>query len=269
QRITVIGQRARYRMILTGTPITQGVQDLYAQMRFLSPKILGYNSFYSFARNHLEYSDRYPGLIVRAHNTEYLAAKIRPYVYQITKDDTGLQLPEKLHETYSTYLTVEQKEAYQAAKHELLEAVPIDEWDSIYIFRLFTTLQGIVVGFWRRTDGSVVELPHYRINLLKTVLAQIPPDEKVVIWARYHYALEQIVSALAEEYGPETVVPLHGDIPPKKREENLQRWRREARFLVATEGVGGHGLDMTAASYMVFYANGFKYSERLQAEDRI
>src|SRR5690606_13497150 len=106
-------------------------------------------------------------------------------------------------------------------------------------------------------------------NLLKTVLAQIPPDEKVVIWARYHYALEQIVSALAEEYGPEVVVSLHGDIPPKKREENLQRWRREARFLVATEGVGGHGLDMTVASYMVFYANGFKYSERLQAEDRI
>src|SRR5690606_17383086 len=125
QRITVIGQRSRYRLILTGTPITQGVQDLYSQMRFLSPKILGYNSFYSFARNHLEYSDRYPGLIVRAHNTEYLAAKIRPYVYQITKDDAGLELPEKLHETYSTYLTVEQKEAYQAAKHELLEAVPI------------------------------------------------------------------------------------------------------------------------------------------------
>src|SRR5690606_10624379 len=110
---------------------------------------------------------------------------------------------------------------------------------------------------------------HYRINLLKTVLAQIPPDEKVVIWARYHYALEQIVSALAEEYGPETVVPLHGDIPPKKRDENLQRWRREARFLVATEGAGVHGLDMTAGSYMLFYRNGFKDSERLPAEDRI
>jgi len=269
QRITVIGQRARYRMILTGTPITQGVQDLYSQMRFLSPKILGYNSFYSFARNHLEYSDRFPGLVVRAHNVEYLAAKIRPYVYQITKDDAGLALPGKLYETYYTYLTAEQKEAYQLVKRQLLEFVPIDAWDSVYIFQLFTALQGIVVGFWRQPDGSVIELPHKRIGLLLSVLEQIPPGEKVVIWARYHYALKQIVAALAEEYGPEAVVSLHGDIPPKRREENLQRWRREARFLVATEGVGGHGLDMTAASYMVFYANGFKYSERMQAEDRI
>lgn len=269
QRITVIGQRSRYRMILTGTPMTQGVQDLYAQMRFLSPKILGYNSFYSFARNHLEYSDKYPGLIVRAHNTGYLAAKIRPYVYQITKDEANLSLPDKLFERYTTYTTAEQDEAYQAAKRELLEDVSIDEWDSIYIFRLFTTLQGIVAGFWRRTDGSVVELPHNRINLLMSVVEQIPPGEKVVIWSGYHFALRQIVEALGREYGEDAVVPYHGDIPPGERERNLQRWRREARFLVATQGVGGHGLDMTAASYMVFYTNGFKYSERLQAEDRI
>ncbi|MCB1174893.1 MAG: DEAD/DEAH box helicase family protein [Leptospiraceae bacterium] len=54
----------RFRLILTGTPMSQGYQDLFAQMRFLSPKILGYNSFYSFAANHLEYSEKYPGLII-------------------------------------------------------------------------------------------------------------------------------------------------------------------------------------------------------------
>src|SRR5690606_18635480 len=80
QRITTIGQRARYRMILTGTPMTQGYVDLYAQMRSLSPKILGYNSFYSFAANHLEYSDKYPGKFVRAQNTQYLTAKMQAYV---------------------------------------------------------------------------------------------------------------------------------------------------------------------------------------------
>ena len=68
QRLTYICQRARYRLILTGTPLSQGVVDLFAQMRFLSPKILGYNSFYSFAANHLEYSEKYPGKIVRSHN---------------------------------------------------------------------------------------------------------------------------------------------------------------------------------------------------------
>src|SRR5690606_18484893 len=37
----------------------------------------------------------------------------------------------------------------------------------------------------------------------------------------------------------------------------------------APAGAGGPGLDMTAARYMLFDANGFKYSARLHAEDRI
>jgi len=98
-RITYISSRAKYRLALTGTPISQGVEDLFAQMRFLSPKILGYRSFYSFAANHLEYSDKYPGMVVRAHNLEYIAAKIQPYVYQVTKEECldpagqAIQLP--------------------------------------------------------------------------------------------------------------------------------------------------------------------------------
>ena len=87
--ITNLARKARYRLILTGTPLSQGVVDLFSQMRFLSPKILGYASFYSFAHNHLEYSDKYPGLIVRAHNTEWIAAKIQPYVYQVSKSASG------------------------------------------------------------------------------------------------------------------------------------------------------------------------------------
>lgn len=276
QRITVICQRARYRMILTGTPMTQGCVDLFAQMKFLSPKILGYSGFYSFARNHLEYSDRFPGLIVRTHNTKYLAAKIHPYVYQITKDEADLHLPDKVTESYYVPMTTEQLEAYEKAKDEIL-SLDEDEWfqgfddwwESVRIFRLFSTLQGIVIGRWRRKDGTVQELPHHRAEVLLEVVREIPPSEKVVVWAKYRYALVQIVEALAREYGENEVMPLHGTMNARKRHEALTRWRESARFLVATQGVGGHGLDMTVARYMVFYANGFKYSERLQAEDRI
>ena len=56
KRITLMAERCRYRTLLTGTPLTEGVVDLFAQMKFLSPTILGYNSFYSFANNHLEYT---------------------------------------------------------------------------------------------------------------------------------------------------------------------------------------------------------------------
>ena len=92
--ITQASKPARYRMILTGTPMSQGVVDLYSQLRFLDQRILGYKSFYSFAANHLEYSEKRPGLIIRSHNLDYLAAKIAPYTYQVKKEEC-LSLPEK------------------------------------------------------------------------------------------------------------------------------------------------------------------------------
>lgn len=268
ERITSMSQPARYRMVLNGTPITQGVVDLFAQMRFLDPRILGYRSFYSFSANHLEYHPHHPGLVVRSHNVDVLAAKIQPYVYQVTKEEC-LTLPDKLYETYACSLTPEQQEAYDRAKNLLLDAVEPDDWDALFIFRLFTALQGVVCGQWKRPDGIVETLRHNRIGLLMDVLERIQNPEKVVIWARYHHSVRDIAAALSTQYGPDTVAEFHGGLSERIRNLNLARWRRSARFLLATEGVGGHGLTLNEARYAVFYANGFKYSERIQAEDRM
>lgn len=268
QRITHLSLPARYRLVLTGTPISQGVVDLYAQMRFLDPRILGYRSFYSFARNHLEYSKKYPDMIVQAHNVKYLAAKMRPYVYQVTKNEAGLQLPAKLHETYSCSLTMQQKDAYAEAKdYYLNEAIP-DDWTSLYIFRLFTALQSIVTGFWHHPDGKMINLPTNRISLLLSVLERIPAPEKVIIWTKLHHSIREICAELGTEYGQNAVAEFHGGLTETQRNAELARWRGNPRFLVASLGVGSHGLTLTEACHAVFYANGFKYSERLQAEDR-
>lgn len=260
-RITLLSEQARYRLILTGTPISQGVQDLFAQMKFLSPKILGYRSWHTFARNHLEYSDRYKGLIVSTHNTGWLAEKINPYIYQVTKAEC-LDLPSKLTESRYCTLTSEQDAAYEMAKErfmdDMLEYSDDSEWQSsVPIFRLFSALQGIVCGFF---GDQAIE--SQRVDLLVTTLGQIHETEKVVVWAKYRQAIRDIVSQIpsACEY--------HGGLSEQQRHQSLQRWRSEGRVLVATQAAGGHGLDLTAANHVIFYANGFKYSERIQAEDR-
>lgn len=282
QRITHIAERARYRMILTGTPLTQGVVDLYAQMYFLSPKILGYRSWYSFARNHLEYSDKFPGMIVRTHNIGYIAARLQPYVYQVRKDEC-LTLPEKLYETRRVRMTPEQREAYDLAKEEIFLSLEMDDFDSITIFRLFTALQSIVCGFWNRllTPAHLLrcrdvvkkiehlEFPERRTAALVSTVAEMPENEKIVIWGKFRYSLRRISAALAAEYGPDSVTEYHGDMPNNARGASIDKFRSTARFLVATQSSGGHGLTLTEASHMIFFANGFKYSERLQAEDRI
>jgi SNF2 family DNA or RNA helicase len=55
QRIIELASKCKYRMILNGTPVSRNEADMYAQWYILDWRILGYKSFYSFARNHLEY----------------------------------------------------------------------------------------------------------------------------------------------------------------------------------------------------------------------
>ena len=255
-------------------------------MRFLSPSILGYGSFWSFAANHLEYEMRYDemgrlrrtGRIVRAHNEEVLAARMQPYVYQVRKDEC-LTLPEKLYETHACDLTWEQRRLYERAKDDFL-SLAIDDWDGKAIYRLFTALQTIVCGWWQRTDietgqRELLMAPHERLGLLRHVLAAVPAGEKVIIWAKYRRAIAEIVEALAADYGTGAVAQFHGGLGERQREAELTRWRATdpdaggaARFLVATQSAGSHALTLNEAAYVVFYADSFKYAERVQAEDR-
>jgi SNF2 family DNA or RNA helicase len=271
ERITKFAERAQYRLILTGTPISQGVVDLYAQMRFLSPKILGYNSFYSFAANHLEYSDKYPGMIVRSHNIGYIAAKIQPYVYQVKKEDC-LDLPDKLYSARYLRLTDEQRIYYEEAKEEILSQIEEDEIDSIAIFRVFTALQQITCGFWNRyVKGSPVEhieIEQNRTDTLLNAITSIPENEKIIIWAKYQHDIHKIDALLKEQFGVDSVALFYGQLNEKQRSEQVERFRNGSRFFLSTQSCGGHGLTLNEAHYVIFYNNAFKYSERLQAEDR-
>jgi SNF2 family DNA or RNA helicase len=281
QRLVAFCEHCRYRMILTGTPMTQGVPDLFSQMYFLSPKILGYTSWYSFAANHLEYHPTKKGLIVRTHNKEYLAEKMRPYVYQITKDEC-LDLPDKLYHHHYVSLSDDQREAYARAKSDFLQYAIHDaatgEIDRLSIFHLFTSLQSIVCGFWNyNKNWAWPERPriekhetyrHHRIEGMMAAIEMMPDSEKVIIWAKYRYCIGQIRDALTDAYGSKSVTLFYGDLPPREREEEMRRFKTDARFFIATQNCGGHGLTLNEANHVVFYADGFKYSERLQAEDR-
>lgn len=260
-RITELSRRARYRLLLTGTPLSQGIEDLYAQMRFLDPAILGYGSFYSFARAHLEYSDKYPGMIVRATGMDSIAQKVAPYVYQVTKEEC-LSLPEKLYDRVYFDMTQGQAEAYQRAKDEILPSDPLEDLDSYTIFQLFTALQQVASGF-RNVDGNLETYEHKRLALLMSLIGGIPESEKVIIWCKFLYSLRQIADALPG------CAQYCGDLSEQKRQAEIERFRGDGcRFLVATQATGGHGLTLNEATHHVFYENEFKYSHRIQAEDR-
>jgi len=260
-RITDMGKKAGRKLILTGTPMSQGVEDLFAQMRFLDQRILGYSSWYTFARNHLEYSEKYPGMILRAHDTALLADKIAPWTYQVTKDEC-LDLPPKVRKTVYYRMSPEQRETYERAKWEILGSVPDHELDSYVIFRLFTALQQITSGYWRRGPGDVVELPDPRFDALVELLGCM--RGQAIVWCKYLRSLHKIADALGAN-----AALLYGGLNERRRNAEIEKFKRgDAQFLVATAATGGHGLNLTEATTAVFHESSFKYAERIQAEDR-
>lgn len=275
ERITMLSEKARYRLILTGTPVPEGVVDLFSQMRFLSKNILGYRSFHTFASHHLVYSVDRPGQIIGSLNTAWLAAKIQPYTYQVTKAEC-LDLPRKLYETRYCGLTAAQQRRYQQAKEEALVLLnQATDYQKTYIlFQLFGSLQQIACGYWNRRDPwsdeqELIELPHDRLAVLLGVIHDIPADERVIIWSKYHHSIRQIVAGLREAHGPDSTAEFHGGLSEARREAELVRWRTgPARFLLATQAAGGHGLTLNEAHYAIFYSNEFRYAARAQAEDR-
>ena len=263
ERITLISKECKFRFILTGTPLTNGIVSLYSQMKFLSPKILDYQSFYSFANNHLVYSDRYPGMIVETLHEEYLASKIAPYVYQVTKDEC-LDLPEKIYDTHYFQMSIEQRDAYESAKMEFLEMIDPTEFSAVDIFKLFQALQQIVSGY-RKVDRvePIFYQDSYRVEALEDVLHSIADDRKVIIWAKYHYDMELIKKSLGDK-----AVYYTGLLSEKQKTVALDRFQSDIDYLVITQSSGGFGLTLVEAHYAIYYNNSFSYSKRVQSEDR-
>ncbi len=268
-RLTLFGENARYRLILNGTPISQGVEDLYTQMTFLSERILGYKSWYSFARTHLNYSERYKGKIESRNHTDWLGAKIAPYVYQATKAEC-LDLPEKTFSNRAVDLTSEQSKLYALAKERFI--TDMEEYDpmetGVAIYRLFGALRAIANGVMPEGLGDRSQGIHN--NKLKQLVSALHliPSESVVIWVSYQKTVDDVVQLLKDEFNV-NISRHDGTLTEKQKEIELKRWRDKGGYFVSTASSGGYGLTLTEASYAVFLSNSFKYSERIQAEDRL
>ncbi|MFT6347071.1 MAG: SNF2 family DNA or RNA helicase [Psychromonas sp.] len=270
QRLILLGGRARYRLVLNGTPISQGIEDLYTQITFLSTKILGYTSWYAFRRKHLEYSEHFKGMIKERYHTDWLGAKIAPYVYQVTKEEC-LTLPTKTTNYALVEMTGEQQAYYQDAKKAFEEEAQDLDFDDMggAIFRLFSALQSVVNGVIPANNpGAGEAIDTLKNRELIRHLGQLQ-GKHVVVWVKYRRSVASVQSCLEKELPDINISKYYGDMNEAQRADSLARWRRLGGVFVATASCGGYGLTLVESHHALFYTNTFKYSERIQAEDRL
>ncbi|MCF8009545.1 MAG: DEAD/DEAH box helicase [Halanaerobiales bacterium] len=269
KRILKYGEQCEYKLILNGTPITNTEQDLYSQWKLLDWRILGYRSFWSFAANHLEYSEKYPGMIVRAHNTDYLSRKIAPYSYQVTKKEC-MDLPEKNYSSRWVDMTWEQRDIYHYTMDEILMNITVEEFESYTLFQLFTALQKVISGITMNNKFIFNEPQNNpRIKTLLEIISELPDDKKVIIWCKYQHEIKNIIKVLSNKYGDKLVSEYWGELTEQKRNIELDKFKNNTKFLIANKSVGAFGLNLQYCNYCIYYSNDFNWATRKQSEDRI
>jgi hypothetical protein len=261
--ITNFAKQAKYRRIMTGTPVTKGPEDVYSQFKFLDPYILGYDSFYSFRARYCVMGGFENKQIVSYQNVDELTQNIEGHSFRVLKKDC-LDLPEKIYQREYVELSPKQRKLYEQLRKEFVTELGDETLTASEAITRMLRLQQILCG-WFPTEEKVVPIDdkNPRMEALKELLANI--QSKVIIWARFKADLRAIQDMLGD-----SAVAYHGDISNDDRAMAVKHFQEDdrIRYFIGQPQSGGIGLTLTAADYAIYYSNSFDLETRLQSEDR-
>ena len=276
QNVVTIGGYADYRLLLTGTPVTQGLEDLFGQFLFLNAKIIDCKNFFVF-RNKYCVMGGFQGKKVLGYQfQDHLLDKIRPFVDYVTKEQC-LDLPDKVKpEPILVRPTAEQKRVMTQLKTEFAMEDGDKEITVSTVLERTLRYQQVIGGTfpYEEEDGKYATTPitggNPKLAALIEYIELLPRESKVIIWARFVPEIEYILGALRAEYGEESTVDFYGKTTHEDRKQNSWRIQSDptCRFIVSNQTVGGYGQTWTTPNFVVYYSNTFSYEDRYQSEDR-
>jgi SNF2 family DNA or RNA helicase len=295
-----LGRLAVARRIASGTPMTNAPMDLYSQMEFLKPGLLGTDSYRAFVARHAELMPDDAGImrhivkrmkekhawarkaaergelktpqIIRQHNgrpiwknLDELTRLLAPHTMRVLKKDC-LDLPKKIYQTRYFNLTAAQQRAYNQLKEELILEVG-EDFLAVSALAARTKLQQLTSGFVLIEGNPVYveKLATPRLELLKEVV--LDQQGQFIIWAHFREEIAAIMRMLSEM--GVSACEYHGGIKDKARDEAVDGFMNgEFQAFVGQPQSGGVGLTLTAASSVIYYSNDFNWGTRAQSEDR-
>ena len=273
KNIILLGKHAKYRRILTGSPVTKSPLDLYSQCAFLNENLLDHTSFYAFRNRYAHMMERNFGgrrvqIVGSYKNLEELEEILKKFSYRVMKEEC-LDLPDKIYIKREVELTAEQKEAYSTMKSAALALLKGKMATAPHVLTQMMRLHQITCGHLKADDGTITNFKHNRVEELIDVIDEM--EGKVIIWANYIHDIKQIVKALKDEYGDDSVVQYYGATSSDDRQKAIKKFqdlKSPVKYFVGNTQTGGYGITLTAASNVIYYSNGYDLEKRLQSEDR-
>ena len=275
KNILALAKESKYRRILTGSPVTQSPMDLWSQMDFLDPEILGQSSFYAFRTKYAVMitataaggTHKYQK-IVKFRNLKQLGQAVSPHSYRILKKDC-LDLPEKSFIKREVELSEEQKRAYTEMKANATTILKGQSATALNVLTQLIRLHQITCGHMKTDDGEIINLKNSRLDELMQILGET--TGKVIIWANYVHDILNIERAIKDEYGPTSYCTYYGATKSEDRQKCIKKFQEPSnpvRFFIGNTQTGGYGITLTEASTVIYYSNNYDLEKRIQSEDR-
>lgn len=258
-----IGKNSAFRANLTGTKITKGVEDLYAQYNFLDPNILGYKSFYSFRNKYCVMGGFENKQIVGYQNMAELLALIEPYTHQVVDP---VKLPPQTTEVRHIDLAPEQKRLLAELKAQMQTEMAGTKLTVNNTLAYYTRGAQILGGFFPLEGGQVVKLPtNNKLDELVEIVQST--DGKIVIFCRFVAEAALIVAALTK-IGVQ-VRQIKAKDPTLMQQVTEFRTDPDVQCIVSTYDMGSLGFTLVEAKLLVEYSGTFNFEHSVQARKRI
>ncbi len=240
--------QANHKISLSGTPIENSLSDIWSQMQFINPDLLGNFSF--FKKEFITPIEKKQD----EEKKQRLRRMVSPYVLRRTKEEVAKDLPPLTTQIFYSEMTKEQKRLYEkeksAARNFLLENYAVNNPQyRIMILRSLTKLRQIanhpvlVSSEYKRDSGK-----------FKDILEQWNVIRKSGHKALFFSSFVQYLNLFKQQFEKENLpyALLTGDMSNKAREVQIKEFadKQEVQSFLISIKSGGTGLNLIAADYV-------------------
>jgi SNF2 family DNA or RNA helicase len=295
-----LGRNAQKRLVLTGTPIANNVNDLYTLFEFMGPGTSGFRSFDSFRKYFGKYRQTQHGLsFEEAQNLPILKDKLSRYSFIISKEEALPYLPDKLYDVAEVEMMPTQAEAYLKLRDELVieieNTLENAENEAVAVNNILTQLLRLsqITSSFRvipqviDENGDVTAprrvIPfetNVKADYIASLVEEKGPNDKTIIWSNWVEDIQAIKSRL-EALGESPVV-FYGGSSFEDRIEAERRFNEDpsCRWFIGNPQAGGTGLNLlgyppndpsrldTNCTHVVYISQNWSAILREQSEDR-
>lgn len=265
--------------LLTGTPITNKLEDLYTLLRLMDPGLLNWRGFanrYTLRETKTRWEHKVIGgrkvakpreysTIEAYQNEEELKNRLDLYMIRRTKDKILPELPPKIYQTIEVDLDPEERGIYDSLRDNYKAAVRGKMLSVVDQLTWLTRAQQICDSL-ELIKGSNAK-KSTKLEELKRIVNEQVGEHKIVVFSKYHEMTKIICRDLAH------LDPIHfnGSVPSADRPALIDDFQTnpKKRLFVSTLGAGGVGITLTAADIVIFYDRWWSPGQNTQAADRL